>query len=61
MITSSKDIKNIPISISMLHDQEYNIYLVLKSTNQRERKRRAFSDKSNEKTHDRRFQTLKNK
>ena len=45
MPTTIKDLKNIPVSISILHEQEYNI-LVLRSVKVRERKRRAFSESS---------------
>lgn len=47
MFSSSKEPKNIPISISILHDQEYNnLCLILKPLKSKERKRRAFSEKS---------------
>jgi hypothetical protein len=47
MLSSSKELKNIPISISLLHEQEfYNICLILKSNKYKVKKRRAFSDKS---------------
>jgi hypothetical protein len=45
MHTTIKDLKNIPVSISILHEQEYNI-LVLRSVRIKERKRRAFSENS---------------
>jgi hypothetical protein len=45
MPTTIKDLKNIPVSISILHEQEYNI-LVLRSVKVKERKRRAFSESS---------------
>jgi hypothetical protein len=49
MLSSSKEPKNIPISISILHDKEYNnLCLLLKSVKSKER-RRAFSEKSNDK------------
>jgi hypothetical protein len=73
MLSSSKELKNIPVSISILHEQEYNnICLMLKMIKSRERKRRAFSEKSIDKTeesinetasiklNDHRRQTLKN-
>ncbi len=51
MPSSSKDIKNIPISISILHEQEYNnLCLMLKMTNGKVKKRRAFSEKSSDKS-----------
>jgi hypothetical protein len=45
MPTTIKDLKNIPVSISILHEQEYNI-LVLRAGVAKERKRRAFSESS---------------
>lgn len=51
MFSSSKEPKNIPISISILHDQEYNnLCLILKALNSKERKRRAFSERSIDKS-----------
>ncbi len=45
MLASSKDLKNIPISISFLHDQEYkNICLAYKIINNSNKFRRAFSE-----------------
>lgn len=42
---SSRDMKNIPVSISLLHEQEYsNLYLILNNN----KKRRAFSERSND-------------
>lgn len=42
---SSKEPKNIPVSISILHEQEYNnLYLMLKVS----KKRRAFSERSSD-------------
>lgn len=47
MPSSSRELKNIPISISILHEQEYNnLCLILKST----KKRRAFSERSSDKS-----------
>ena len=48
MLASSKELKNIPVALSILHEQEYNICLFIKSTNKGggERKRRAFSEKN---------------
>lgn len=41
--------KNIPVSISILHEQEYNnVYLKLKMA----KKRRAFSDRSGDRSDD---------
>ena len=41
--------KNIPVSISILHEQEYNnLFLILKTA----RKRRAFSERSSDKSDD---------
>lgn len=50
MPSSSKELKNIPISKSLLHEQEYNnLCLLLKSTKGAINKRRAFSEKSSDK------------
>jgi hypothetical protein len=53
MLTSSKDLKNIPISISFLHEQEYkNIcqaYRLIKNSN---KTRRAISESKSDKTPD---------
>jgi hypothetical protein len=46
---SSRDMKNIPVSISLLHEQEYNnLYLILNNTNGNIKKRRAFSERSSD-------------
>jgi hypothetical protein len=51
MLSSSKELKNIPISISLLHEQEYiNLCLILMYNKGKVKKRRAFSDKSSNKT-----------
>lgn len=42
--TTIKELKNIPVSMSILYEQEYNLYNVLKSTQYRFKKRRAFSE-----------------
>jgi hypothetical protein len=53
MQSSSKELKNIPVSISILHDQEYNnLYLMLNLKKNKVRRRRAFSDKSNDRFSD---------
>lgn len=50
---SSKEINNIPVSISLLHEQEYNnLYLMHRLKKDKLRKRRAFSDKSNDRLSD---------
>ena len=53
MLSATKELKNIPISISLLHEQEYNnlciIYKIGKSCAP---KRRAYSEKSSCKTED---------
>jgi hypothetical protein len=50
MLSSSKELKNIPVSISILHEQEYdNLCLILKLLKGKAGKRRAFSERSNEK------------
>jgi hypothetical protein len=44
---SARERKNIPVSISILHEQEYNnLFLMLKTS----KKRRAFSDRSGDKS-----------
>ena len=51
MLSITKELKNIPISISLLHDQEYNNLCNLykfKFSN-KVNKRRAFSEKSDDK------------
>ena len=49
MPSSSKELKNIPISISILHEQEYNnLCLILKPV--KGKKRRAFSERSSDKS-----------
>ena len=45
MHTTIKDLKNIPVSISILHEQEYNnLCLMMKVS----KKRRAFSERSSD-------------
>lgn len=47
--------KNIPVSISILHEQEYNnLYLMIKTS----KKRRAFSERSNDKSDDSRIEVV---
>jgi len=47
MSSSSKELKNIPVSISILHEQEYdNICLMIKLMKNKAGKRRAFSERS---------------
>ena len=47
MLSSSKELKNIPVSISILHEQEYdNICLMIKLMKNKAGKRRAFSERS---------------
>jgi hypothetical protein len=70
MPSLTKELKNIPVSISLLHEQEYNnICVIFKSVKSKERKRRAFSERSSEPPQDiafniplepRRRKTLKN-
>jgi hypothetical protein len=71
MPSSSKELKNIPVSISLLHEQEYyNLCLILKTSKSKVKKRRAFSERSSDKsdnddqvsykTYDIRRKTLKN-
>jgi hypothetical protein len=42
----STEISNIPISISILHDREYNNLCIIYKLFDRKNKRRAFSEKS---------------
>lgn len=67
----SSSLKNIPVSISLLHEQEYyNLCLILKTSKSKIKKRRAFSERSSDKseseeqpqykTYDIRRKTLKN-
>jgi hypothetical protein len=51
MLASSKDLKNIPISLSFLHDQEYkNICLTYRLVASSDKKRRAFSESKRDRT-----------
>ena len=43
-----KEVKNIPVSISILHEQEYNNYLMFKCVKNKQQ-RRAFSENSADK------------
>jgi hypothetical protein len=53
MPSSSKELKNIPVSISILHEQEYNnLCLILKPIKGKVKKRRAFSERSSDKESD---------
>jgi hypothetical protein len=53
MPSSSKELKNIPVSISILHEQEYNnLYLLMKPIRGKVKKRRAFSERSSDKESD---------
>lgn len=50
MLTSSKDLKNLPISISFLHDQEYkNICFAYRLIRSSDKHRRAFSESKRDK------------
>ena len=52
MQLSSKELKNIPVSISILHKQEYkNLYMML-IVKKKSSKRRAFSEKNNDSSDD---------
>lgn len=46
MPSSSKELKNIPVSISILHEQEYNNLCFI--LHLKDGKRRAFSERSSE-------------
>ena len=49
MPSSSKELKNIPVSISLLHEQEYdNICLMFTLLKNKTGKRRAFSERSSQ-------------
>jgi hypothetical protein len=53
MPSTTKELKNIPVSISLLHEQEYNhICFLMKGIKNKERKRRAFSERSSDKSDD---------
>jgi hypothetical protein len=50
MSTSSRELTNIPISVSLLYEKEYKnlcIFLSLKKNKDKLRKRRAFTDVNN--------------
>ena len=49
MLTTSKEPKNIPISISLLHEQEYNNLCLLFKMSDKQNKRRAFSERNSNK------------
>jgi hypothetical protein len=53
MLSITKELKNIPISISLLHEQEYNnLCIMYKIGKSCALKRRAYSEKSSYKTND---------
>ena len=53
MPSSSKELKNIPVSISILHEQEYdNICLMVMLLKNKTGKRRAFSERSSQEEKD---------
>jgi len=53
MLSSSKEPKNIPVSISILHEQEYNnLCLIFKALKDKAGKRRAFSERNSDKLND---------
>lgn len=53
MQSSSKELKNIPVSISLLHAQEYNnLHLLINIKGNKVRRRRAFTDRSNDRFSD---------
>ncbi len=57
-----RELKNIPVSISILHEQEYNIYL-MRNCLKNKKQRRAFSENSVDKNNNfvnYRRKTLKN-
>ncbi len=61
MPSSSKELKNIPVSISLLHEQEYyNLCLILKTNKSKVKKRRAFSERSSDKSESEELPQYKN-
>ena len=47
----TRELKNIPVSISLLHEQEYNnLCLLMKPIRGKVKKRRAFSESSSDKS-----------
>lgn len=53
MSSTTKELKNIPVSISILHEQEYNnLFLMLIPSKPQVRRRRAFSERSSDKSED---------
>ncbi len=58
---SSREPKNIPVSISILHEQEYNnLCLILKTNKSKVKKRRAFSERSSDKSESEELPQYKN-
>lgn len=49
MLATSKELKNIPISISLLHEQEYNNLCLMLKMVEKPNKRRAFSERNTDK------------
>ncbi len=50
MLSATKELKNIPISISLLHEQEYNNLCLMLKMAEKPNKRRAFSERNTDKT-----------
>jgi hypothetical protein len=49
MLSTSKELKNIPISISLLHEQEYNNLCLMLKMAEKPNRRRAFSERNTDK------------
>jgi hypothetical protein len=49
MLSTTKELKNIPISISLLHEQEYNNLCLMLKMAEKPGKRRALSERNTDK------------
>jgi hypothetical protein len=49
MLSTTKELKNIPMSISLLHEQEYNNLCLMLKMAEKPNKRRAFSERNTDK------------
>ena len=51
MLSITKEPKNIPVSISLLHEQEYNnLCVIMRGLSDSNKKRRAYSERRSDKT-----------
>jgi hypothetical protein len=50
MLSTIKELKNIPISVSLLHEQEYNNLCLMLKMAEKPSKRRAFSERNKDKS-----------